>query len=56
MDERSQLLCLLEGQKGGLTHMKFTPDGTKLVGMISHKKSLITIFGHKHEIRISKKN
>ena len=24
MDERSQLLCILEGQKGGLTHLKFT--------------------------------
>ena len=31
MDERSQLLCILEGQKGGLTHLKFTPDGTKLI-------------------------
>ena len=31
LDQRSQLLCLLEGQKGGITHIKFTPDGTKLV-------------------------
>ena len=28
-----------------------TMHEVKLVGMISHKMSLITIFGHKHEIK-----
>ena len=31
LDPRAQLLCVLEGQKGGITHIKFTPDGTKLL-------------------------
>ena len=26
-------------------------NGSDRLGMISHKKSLITIFGHKHEIK-----
>ena len=31
LDPRAQLLCVLEGQKGGITQIKFTPDGTKLL-------------------------
>ena len=32
LDPRAQLLCVLEGgQKGGITHIKFSPDGTKLL-------------------------
>ena len=30
LDPRAQLLCVLEGQKGGITQIEFSPDGTKL--------------------------
>ena len=31
LDPRAQLLCVLEGQKGGITQIEFSPDGTKLL-------------------------
>ena len=31
LDPRAQLLCVLEGQKGGITQIKFSQDGTKLI-------------------------
>ncbi len=30
LDPRAQLLCVMEGQKGGITHIQFSPDGNKL--------------------------
>ena len=35
---------------GGYT-LPFAALGTLLIGMISHKKLLITVFGHKHKIK-----
>ncbi len=31
LEPKAQLLCLLEGQKGGITHVKFSADGSKLL-------------------------
>ncbi len=31
LEPRGQALCLLEGQRGGVTHAQFTPDGSKLL-------------------------
>jgi WD40 repeat protein len=31
LDPRAQMLCLLEGQRGGITQIQFTPDGSKLL-------------------------
>ncbi len=31
LDPRAQVLCQLEGQQGGITHIQFSPDGTKLL-------------------------
>ena len=36
LDPRAQLLCKMDGQKGGITHLKFTPDGTKLLAGVLH--------------------
>lgn len=31
LEPNATLLCLLNGQKGGITHVQFSPDGTKLL-------------------------
>ena len=31
LEPQPHTLCYLDGQKGGITYMKFSPDGTKLL-------------------------
>lgn len=31
LEPQPSTLCYLNGQKGGITHIKFSPDGTKLL-------------------------
>ena len=38
-------------KESGCRSLRGTSVASPVVGMISHKKSLITIFGHKHKIK-----
>ena len=42
---------LLSDQTDPFTRAPLTMDQVEPLGMISHKKSIITIFGHKHKIK-----
>ena len=62
--EPLKLVCMHEGQqKGGITHVQFTPDGTKLLaGGRKDKEILVwdlrnpgklTLLYHRHKVKIS---
>ena len=44
------MLCMFEGQAGGVTHLKFSPDGTKLYtgGRKVRQKTIVPPFSKKY--------